>query len=84
MRAFRSYGAVDPYAKQVLTNAKNAGLVTDIYMFPCRSKSASTQVTEMIDAIPSNHYGKIWLDIETNTSPNCGWGKDYSSNCKYV
>ena len=44
VRGYCSYGAVDKNAAQSLTNAKNAGLITDIYMFPCRGKSAAAQV----------------------------------------
>lgn len=44
IRAYRSPGSMDTNANQSLTNAKSTGLSTDIYMFPCRGKSASTQV----------------------------------------
>jgi hypothetical protein len=44
IRGFSSYGAPDQHAVQGLKNAKAAGLTTDIYMFPCRGKSATTQV----------------------------------------
>jgi hypothetical protein len=26
----------------------------------------------------------IWMDIETNTSPGCGWSSDQSSNCRFI
>ena len=45
IRGYCSYGGVDKNVVQGLTNAKNAGLITDIYMFPCRGKSASSQVS---------------------------------------
>jgi GH25 family lysozyme M1 (1,4-beta-N-acetylmuramidase) len=83
-RAYHSYGGVDTNAVQNLQNAKAAGLVTDVYLFPCKSKSASAQVDQMVAAVASNLYGMIWLDIETNTSPGCGWGTDYESSCKFV
>ena len=44
IRGFRSTGVLDPAASQSLTNAKSAGLATDMYMFPCRGKSATAQV----------------------------------------
>jgi hypothetical protein len=44
IRGFCSYGGVDKNAVQNLKNAKAAGLETDIYMFPCRGKSATAQV----------------------------------------
>jgi len=59
-------------------------MTTDVYMFPCRSKSASAQVDQMMAGIPSNLYGMVWLDIETNPSSGCGWGTNYNSNCEYV
>lgn len=63
LRGYRSTGSLDPTATQSLTNAKSAGLVTDMYMFPCRGKSASTQVDEMINGINGNLYGTIWIDV---------------------
>jgi hypothetical protein len=44
IRGYRSPGALDPAATQSLTNAKAEGLATDMYMFPCRGKSATAQV----------------------------------------
>ncbi len=44
LRGFCSYGAPDHNAVQGLKNAKAAGMNTDIYMFPCRGKSAKSQV----------------------------------------
>ena len=85
IRGYRSYGALDPEAKQGLTNAKSAGLITDIYMFPCRGKSATSQVDDMIANIPGNLYGMVWVDVETNPSSGCSWNS-YSgdSNCQYL
>ncbi len=44
IRGYCSYGGVDHNAVQGLRNAKAAGMITDIYMFPCRGKSAQAQV----------------------------------------
>lgn len=44
IRAYHSYGAIDLDAKQNILQANEAGLATDIYMFPCRGKDATTQV----------------------------------------
>jgi hypothetical protein len=84
IRGYYSFGAVDVHVVDNLHNAKAAGLTTDIYMFPCRSKSASAQVDQMMAAISGSLYGMVWLDIETNESPNCGWGTNYAANCDYV
>jgi len=44
VRAFRSTGVLDPNANSNLQNARTAGLTTDVYMFPCRGKNATSQV----------------------------------------
>lgn len=44
LRGYCSYGGVDGNAVQGLQNARNAGLITDVYMFPCRGKSGTAQV----------------------------------------
>jgi hypothetical protein len=63
IRGYCSYGGVDPNIVSNLNNARAAGLITDIYMFPCRGKSGSAQVDQMMAAIPSNLYGMIWIDV---------------------
>jgi hypothetical protein len=73
IRAYHSYGAVDTDAPDNIKQSNMAGLLTDVYLFPCRGKNATTQVNEMIDYlnnISSNTtspydyiYGTIWLDI---------------------
>jgi hypothetical protein len=44
IRGYRSSGSPDTNVVQGLKNAKAAGLSTDVYMFPCRGKSATAQV----------------------------------------
>ena len=42
-RAYYSYGAFDPNGLTNVNNARAAGIpFVDIYMFPCRGKSASS------------------------------------------
>lgn len=84
MRGYCSFGGVDSHIIENLNNARAAGLITDIYMFPCRSKSATAQVDQMTAAISGNLYGMVWIDVETNPSPGCGWGTDYNSNCAFL
>ena len=62
-RGFCSYGAVDDHVVNNLNNARAAGLITDIYMFPCRGKSASSQVDTMMSKISNNLYGMVWIDV---------------------
>lgn len=86
IRGYCSFGGVDSHAVTGLQNAKAAGLITDVYFFPCTGKkSPATQVAEMFAAIPSNLYGMIWIDVETNTSPGCGWEQhSHEDNCKFL
>jgi len=51
-------------------------LQVDVYAFPCATQSAATQMNSLIDFLDSHNVkrGMVWLDIETNTSPGCGWG----------
>jgi GH25 family lysozyme M1 (1,4-beta-N-acetylmuramidase) len=85
IRGYCSFGGPDHNAVQSLRNAKGAGLITDIYMFPCRGKSATAQVDDMMANIDSSLYGMVWIDIETNPSSGCSWtGHDANSNCQFV
>ena len=85
-RAYKSYGAFDSNAIQNVANAHAAGIpYVDIYMFPCRGKSASAQVSELVSGMGGAQYGMIWLDIETNPSSGCSWSSfSAASNCQFV
>ena len=63
IRGYCSYGGVDPNIVSNLNNARGAGLITDIYMFPCRGKNATAQVQSMVSGISSNLYGTVWIDV---------------------
>jgi GH25 family lysozyme M1 (1,4-beta-N-acetylmuramidase) len=86
MRGYRSYGAIDPNVRTVLQNAQDAGIYfTDVYLFPCRSKSPVDQANELIDHLGDMFYGYIWIDVETNSSPGCSWATSTpEDNCKFV
>lgn len=44
MRAYRSYGAIDPNAKAMVKLALDAGIdFVDVYFFPCPTKDPITQ-----------------------------------------
>ncbi len=53
-------------------------------MFPCRGKSGTAQVDQMIAGISGNLYGKVWIDVETNPSTGCAWGSDHAANCNFL
>jgi hypothetical protein len=42
-RGYCSFGGLDHNGAQNLKNSQKVGLTTDVYMFPCRGKSATTQ-----------------------------------------
>ncbi|CAM6002177.1 unnamed protein product [Sphagnum balticum] len=85
IRGYCSFGGLDTHAVEGLNAARAAGLITDIYMFPCRGKSATTQVNEMMGGIPNNLFGMVWIDVETNPSTGCSWsGHDAASNCAFL
>ena len=85
-RAWHSGGTFDTNAIGNINNAHAAGIPNvDVYMFPCRSKSASTQVSSLVTDLGSHQYGMIWLDIETNPTSGCSWEADsHASNCDYL
>ena len=85
-RAWKSYGSFDSTAIQNIQNARNAGIpYVDVYMFPCRWQSASSQVSSLVSSLGGANYGMIWLDIETNPSTGCSWASySGSSICQYV
>jgi hypothetical protein len=76
-RGYRSTGAVDTAVCTSIKNAATAGAaVRDTYMFPCPtcSKSAATQMSELVTHLKSNcastWSGRVWLDIEGSQASN--------------
>lgn len=58
-RAYCSYGGVDANGKTNVANAKAAGIqYVDVYMFPCRSKSATDQVNQLVNALGASMDGE--------------------------
>ena len=85
VRAWHSYAAFDNEAPATLAAAKAAGLEhIDVYMFPCVSKPASTQVDDMISGLANSRFEAVWIDIETNPSTGCAWSNDFAGNCAFV
>jgi len=92
-RGYRSSGQVDSACCGTLNAAASAGIaIRDAYIFPCPtcSKSAQTQVEEMVNALKSgcSWSGKVWLDIEGSqywtgsTSNNKIWYESLVDACK--
>jgi len=70
-RGYQSIGQVDTAVCTSLQSAASAGFkVRDVYIFPSptSSKSARTQMTELVNYVSSNcksaWSGRVWLDIE--------------------
>lgn len=93
-RGYRSSGSVDPNVCTSLNAAKNAGISRrDVYLFPCPtcSKSAATQMSELVSYLNSNcksaWSGRVWLDIEGtqywlgSSSSNQNWYKQLVQSC---
>lgn len=82
-RGYKSSGSVDTNVCSSLTAAAGAGIkYRDVYMFPCPScsKSAGTQLSELISYLASNckssWSGRVWLDVEGSQY----WLSSYSLN----
>jgi len=76
VRAWHSYGAFDTNAPASVAAMWAGGMsAVDVYMFPCVGQSAANQANGLVDALTAANvtYGKVWLDIESNPSPGCGW-----------
>ena len=86
VRAWHSYGAFDARAPATLAAAAAAGVTDlDVYMFPCVSKPAKTQVGGMMQALTNSRFNAVWVDIETNPSTGCAWSAtDFAGNCAFV
>lgn len=86
MRAYRSYGAIDPNAKAMIKLAKEAGIdFVDVYMFPCPTKDPIVQADELLAEIKGSTYTYVWVDVEDNYNPQCNWTTlSYNESCEYV
>lgn len=89
VRSWHSYGGFDVNAPKTISNAHTAGFTEaniGVYMFPCFSaqKPAANQISEMLSNLTNVKYSSIWIDMETNTSPGCGWGTNYDENCQFT
>ena len=88
VRAWHSYGGFDSNSISVIQNAQAEGLSAGVYLFPCPTQDATSQVHQMVASLQqggiSTNGLQVWMDIETNPSSGCGWPSDQSSNCAYI
>lgn len=76
VRAWRSFGSFDPVAPGSVAAFWAAGAQhVDVYAFPCAQQSASGQANSLVVDLTKYgvKYGMVWIDVETNPSPGCGW-----------
>lgn len=78
---YEQAGHVNKNATAALKNIQAVGLDSDIYIFPCKTHNATKIVQETMNSIPSNLYGRVWVNVEIN--PVCGWNV-VSTNCAYI
>jgi len=86
VRAWHSYGAFDPNALTTLASWKAANISAGVYLFPCATRSPLPQVTEMLGNLTKAGatFNRVWLDVETNDSPGCGYSSNKPDNCKWL
>ena len=85
-RAWHSYGAYDNNVVTTGASFNGAGIKFDVYMFPCSFNIPPLQqISNLIGNLTRDkvQYNRIWFDIETNTSPGCGWSTDLNKNCQF-
>jgi hypothetical protein len=65
VRAQHSTGAFDGNATVNLAHARAAGVrAVDVYMFPCRSKSAASQVSSLMKGLKDASFDSVWIDVK--------------------
>ena len=85
IRAFSLEGVdLDLSVKDTLIYAKKAGLKPELFIRPCRGKSAKFQIDAVVLVIASQYYDRFWLYLDENPNPGCTWHDNYQANCDYV
>ena len=85
VRAFSLEGIdLDLSVRDTLIYSQKAGLRTDLFIRPCRGKTAKGQIDIVILAIAEQYYDKLWLYLEHNPNKGCEWSNNYKDNCHYV
>lgn len=84
-RAYESNIGINIYATPSLTNAKAAGLRTDISVNPCRGRTTLNQTGQIVNKISPDLYENIWIIVEGPASGTaCDWQSDFTSNCNFL
>ena len=46
--------------------------------------SDSILVSESDSSLQAKKWSMVWVDVESNPSSGCGWGTDFTKNCKFL
>lgn len=86
LRGYRPLGNPDPNLPALLKAAHQANITNiHISMYPCRSRDAEYQANQLINSLNTTYYEMIWISMETNSYPECGWEvSSHESNCRYL
>ena len=85
IRAFTLEGIdLDLSVRDTLIYSQKAGLSSELFLRPCRGKSAKFQVDSIVLVIDSQYYDRFWLYLMPNPNKGCEWHTDKKSNCDYV
>jgi hypothetical protein len=85
-RAWCSYGGIDANINSNIANAHAAGFkYVDVYMFPCRGKSAADQVNGLVNSVSAQNPGfrevsDVVNEEESAEGLDAGWYEDVSDN----
>ena len=81
VRAYRSYGSIDPNGITNIKNAKKSGINdVDIYIFPCCTcGNPRKQVTDTLANLKGIDFDIVWVDVE-----EYAWSKDKAQNRAFI
>ena len=85
IRAFTLEGIdLDLSVRDTLIYSQKAGIPGDLFIRPCRGKSARFQIDAVVLVIDSQYYNRFWLSLVPNPNKGCEWHSDKKSNCDYI
>lgn len=84
IRAYSVEGVdLDLSVKDTLIYAQRSGFKTDLFLRPCKGKSAKFQIDAIMLAIAEQYYDRFWLYLGHNPNAGCEWSSPHT-NCDYI
>jgi hypothetical protein len=78
IRAFTLEGIdLDLSVRDTLIYSQKAGLRTELFIRPCRGKSAKIQIDAVILVVAQQYYERLWVYLEENPNQGCKWSNNY-------